>query len=197
MKFGLVVFTAFWVTVCYGQQTHQITLNSNQPPLLEANAGGDLLLSENTSVQLGGSPAGTGGTPPYTYEWTPIDDLTNAGNSNPGFTSLTASRVYTLVVTDFNNCVAQDEISVTLVPLSVNEIDGIKVFPAVATEFISINAESRVEKVVIHDEQGKRVISELAGQADYRLNVTMLNPGLYILKVKTSGGWSTYKIIVK
>lgn len=52
----------------------------------------------------------TGGTPGYTYTWTPAVSNTNTANA------ITAGN-YTVIVTDSNNCTVQQSISVTEPPL--------------------------------------------------------------------------------
>ena len=46
---------------------------------------------------------GTGGTPPYTYSWTPSTGLSNSTAQNP-FVTYVISTSYTLIVTDANGC---------------------------------------------------------------------------------------------
>jgi gliding motility-associated-like protein len=46
---------------------------------------------------------GIGGTPPYTYSWTPATGLSNPTTQNP-FVTYVISTSYTLIVTDANGC---------------------------------------------------------------------------------------------
>lgn len=89
-----------------------------------ADAGVDVELCIGESAQIGGVPAATGGTPPYSYLWGPIDSLDNYGNPNP-ITSVDLTTVYTLWVDDANGCVDIDSMTVTVHPLPVVDITNV------------------------------------------------------------------------
>lgn len=48
-----------------------------------AQAGNNTQICPGLTYNLGGSPTATGGTPPYTYSWTPAGSLNNGTISNP------------------------------------------------------------------------------------------------------------------
>ena len=68
---------------------------------LVANAGPDRAVSPTSPVVIGGSPAATGGVPPYTYSWSPATGLSATNIANPT-ASPTTTTTYTLTVTDSN-----------------------------------------------------------------------------------------------
>lgn len=70
--------------------------------ILHANAGANKTVCYNTNILLGGSPAATGGTSPYIYEWQPNLFLSSNTISNPTAIGITQSVWYKLVVTDRN-----------------------------------------------------------------------------------------------
>ncbi len=76
-----------------------------------ADAGNDTSISCVGSATIGGSPTGSGGTPPYTYSWTPTGGLNNATIANP---TASAGGNYTVRVTDDNGCWAEDTVEVTV-----------------------------------------------------------------------------------
>ena len=84
--------------------------------LLTADAGPNIPVCTTQSVTIGGSPAASNGTAPYTYSWSPSLTLNNSSIANPIATpSLTT--VYTLTVTDSSTptaCVAQDQMTVSI-----------------------------------------------------------------------------------
>jgi len=80
-----------------------------------ANAGLDATIFSSQSVQIGGSPTASGGTPPYSYSWVPnngsLDDVT-ASNPNASPASTTT---YTVTVMDASGCTATDEVIVEVI----------------------------------------------------------------------------------
>jgi len=76
-----------------------------------ADAGNDTSISCAGSAAIGGSPTGSGGTPPYTYSWTPTGGLNDATIANP---TASAGGNYTVRVTDDNGCWAEDSVEVTV-----------------------------------------------------------------------------------
>jgi len=77
-----------------------------------ADAGPDKqILCGVGSVLIGGSPTASGGTSPYTYEWTPATGLDNAAIANP---SASAAGNYTVTVIDSNGCTDSDDVTVTV-----------------------------------------------------------------------------------
>jgi gliding motility-associated-like protein len=72
-------------------------------PLPVANAGNDTTVCRYSIVQLNGTASG--GTPPYTYAWTPGTGLSDSTIANPT-TTVSANITYCLVVTDSLGCVS-------------------------------------------------------------------------------------------
>ena len=78
-----------------------------EPPLLELTINGS---TETCPGEANGSAMamGTGGTPPYTYEW-------STGSTNQMVSGL-AAGTYTVTLTDDNDCEAVDSITITESP---------------------------------------------------------------------------------
>jgi gliding motility-associated-like protein len=85
-------------------------------PVPSAFAGPDksLVACSGDSVQLGGSPAATGGTPTYHYDWFPNAGISDTAASNPYVSHLGSSVTYTLVVTDSFGCKGSDQVTVNV-----------------------------------------------------------------------------------
>jgi hypothetical protein len=82
-------------------------------PVPTADAGPDVAICRGSFAIIGGSPTGSGGTPPYSYQWSPIAFLNDPTIANP--TAVPASTTtYTVTVTDANSCQDQDEVTVTV-----------------------------------------------------------------------------------
>ena len=79
-----------------------VTVNVRPAPV--AAAGTDQVVCALSATSIGGSPAASGGTPPYGYAWTPLTGLSSATVSNPVATPPSFPQTYNLVVTDNFNC---------------------------------------------------------------------------------------------
>jgi hypothetical protein len=75
-----------------------------------ADAGVDAAVCGGVDIPIGGSPAGSGGTGPYTYAWTPSTSLNDPTLSNP-LANITGPTTLVLSVTDANGCVDLDTVS--------------------------------------------------------------------------------------
>lgn len=84
--------------------------------LLVANAGTNTsVCAQLDSVKIGGNPSAVGGTPPYTYQWSPTSSLDNFQIANPNaFPSTNTS--YTLTVTDSTGFSSTDVVDVMVDP---------------------------------------------------------------------------------
>lgn len=113
------VTTSYVVTVsdgngCLATDTVIVSVN----PLPQALAGSDKTVSvcPGDSITIGDVPAATGGTPAYTYTWTPSFGLSDTSVANPVVKGLGATQTYTLLVTDANGCVSTDNVTVNVTP---------------------------------------------------------------------------------
>jgi PKD repeat protein len=88
-----------------------------KPNTLAASAGDDVSLTTGSSVTVGGSPAATGGSLPYSYAWLPSDNLNSATLANPIAHPLQTTN-YILKVTDGAGCSHQDSVMVTVLAAS-------------------------------------------------------------------------------
>ena len=89
------------------------TVINTHPPII-ADAGADLFFWGVVSAgNIGGSPTGIG-TPPFTYVWTPSNNLNNNFSPNPTASPPTTT-MYQITVTDGNGCDSQpDTVIVTI-----------------------------------------------------------------------------------
>jgi uncharacterized repeat protein (TIGR01451 family) len=85
----------------------------SQYPSPTAYAGADTGIMSGGSVVIGGNQTASGGTPPYTYSWTPTIGLNGTGIANPT-ASPAVNTTYTVTVTDFKGCTDSDDVTVTI-----------------------------------------------------------------------------------
>jgi hypothetical protein len=91
------------------------TVRLNIFPKPTANARGlDTIRCTNEFVVLGGSPVVTGGTPDYTYAWTPAAGLTPSATIPFPQARPTSDQNYTLIVTDANGCKDTDVVAIVV-----------------------------------------------------------------------------------
>lgn len=84
---------------------------------LTADAGSNTVICPGLTYNLGGAPTASGGTPPYTYSWTPSGSLNNANISNP-VASPTVPTWYHVTVSDSGGVNrATDSVLVDLNPI--------------------------------------------------------------------------------
>jgi len=134
----------YWVEVtvddnCSNSDTVSVTFTPN--PV--ANAGSTQTIVMGTSTTLDGQ--GSSGSPPYNYLWSPASELVQNDIANPTTVPLWAAQVYTLNITDINNCVAPEE----EVLINVYEPgDELGILPFVTPSTICVGEEVSVESNV-------------------------------------------------
>jgi hypothetical protein len=95
-------------TGCDALDTVTYTVN----PQLIAHAGPDQLFCFGDSVQIGGSPSGSGGTAPFRYQWQPSAGLDDDTLANPIVRGINSRRNYSVRVTDAVGCAVSDSVLV-------------------------------------------------------------------------------------
>ncbi|MFP4459091.1 MAG: gliding motility-associated C-terminal domain-containing protein [Candidatus Zixiibacteriota bacterium] len=96
---------------CYVEESVTITIS----PTITVDPGDDIMICDGESIELGGSPTGSGGTAPLTYSWTPTDGLDDPSSSNPTATP-TSNTTYTVRVEDAVGCWEEASVTVELAP---------------------------------------------------------------------------------
>ena len=97
---------------CTGADAVSVIVHQN--PMADAGADVTLVACAADSAMLGGSPPASGGTAPYTFNWTPIGGLSSATDPNPFVSHLGSSTLYTLEVTDQYGCSDADQARVNV-----------------------------------------------------------------------------------
>jgi hypothetical protein len=102
------------------ESSNSINFKVNTPPPV-ANAGADKLIYCPGSATLQGSASG--GTPPYTFSWSPTTALNSPTSANP-LAFPTTTTTYTLTVTDSKGQKGTDAVVVNVVPDDAPSITG-------------------------------------------------------------------------
>jgi len=106
------VTTTYTVTVSTGvncSATDQVTVTVDPSPT--ANAGADQAVCSGFGVSIGS--VASGGTPNYTYSWSPSAGLSASNIASPTATPAVTTS-YTVTVTDANGCTDDDMVTVTV-----------------------------------------------------------------------------------
>lgn len=114
--------TDYWILVMDSQfrfTRDTVTVAVNDPPLVDA--GPDQTITATTYTTL--NPIVTGGTPPYTYEWSPVTGLSDPFSATP-FASPMITTTYSLTVTDSYGCQGSDQVTIQVTQVPVYTLSG-------------------------------------------------------------------------
>jgi len=100
--------------VCSANASINVSVNS-----MTVNAGSDKTIICGGTAQLNSVTTNYTGTGTLKYKWTPVTGLNNDSIANPTATVI-SDITYTVTVTTPNGCTANDDIKVTVNPLTAN-----------------------------------------------------------------------------
>jgi hypothetical protein len=128
-----------------------------------------------------------GGQPNYSYLWSNGETTQTINNLLPG--------VYTVTVTDDNNCEENNSVDLFTVGINPVSIQQTQVFPNPANAIITITSnESLIEQVDIYNVAGQLVVSKTVNALpEYQLGIN-LPDGLYTILINQS---ATHQVVVK
>lgn len=123
-----IVITTYQLTVTDNKgcsATDIVTVNVRSNPVVNAGADKSLVACVADTTFIGGIPAVvSGGTAPYTYQWSPATGLSSTTVQNPLVTGITATTSYQLLVTDTFGCQGADFVIVNLLPSTLQAEAG-------------------------------------------------------------------------
>jgi Secretion system C-terminal sorting domain len=77
------------------------------------------------------------------------------------------------------------------------DLSGIKMYPNPTSDFLTIEAKSNIEQVIVYDVLGQEVLVSTPNVAKTNLDIAKLNQGFYTVKMKVDGLISTSTIVKK
>ncbi len=142
----------------------------------------------------------------YSFTWFKnLDQKTNTTTENLNFSrventdfAVYTAEAYSHFVLDGNSLfelsLFREPITLAdaLATLGTSELTDLNIYPNPATDDIHLlNVRTKIEKVVIFDLSGKRMMSDNKD----KINVSRLPSGVYVLSVKTDSGIKNFKFI--
>ncbi len=136
-----------------------------------------------------------GGTPPFTYQWS------NGGNG-PVNSGLSPGS-YFLTITDANGCIATDSVDLNL-STSIFDLDNLnrfELYPNPTPGELTVSIEMMQATAVnleVYNIVGQRIyFDQKEGQAiEWRINLTGVARGTYLVRIVTPDGQASRKFIV-
>jgi hypothetical protein len=188
-----VILSIFCLIVLFSANksiAQNYTLIINQPQILQADAGNDIVLSLGNSIHIGAAQPALFGYGDYHYEWSPTQWLDDPYAANPVATPLD-TITYTLRVFDFNECVAEDLMTIFVTAASVDSYkvnDYFAIYPNPSHGEFYIHSENEIciGQINIYDLSGKLIYTEESsnGENIYRnINLNGQPAGQYFIQI--------------
>lgn len=144
-------------------------------PLPSVNPGPNVETCLGTPIQIGNQA--TGGTPPYSYSWSPSQGLTATNVAQPN-ANPTQTTTYTVIVTDSKGC--KDTANITV---KVNPLPNPVITPLGPTTFCSCDS-------VVLDAGDLGYVSYLWSNGEVTRTIVVKQPGSYTVTVVDTNGCS-------
>jgi hypothetical protein len=191
----------------------QTTFNigANLPPVLTASVNQIIQpIYIADSIDVGNSLQVNGGTPTYTYAWTPASIFGDptAAVTRLKFADTTTVPTVSLTVTDANGCEVTDSItvdySVDLRDLQLQDV-SLEVFPNPNSGTFSVKLDGKPSaapmQLLVMDALGRTVYSEelprFQGSLTKELNLSDLSEGAYFLGIYREGKQTFKKLMIQ
>lgn len=196
---GEVTITATQTGNINFNEAQEVSTSFNVTDSSDPCADFSLIIEATTGAVLGNDGTAditvTGGTLPYNFAWSDGTSNEDLSDANPGS--------YTITVTDFNGCILTENVTIGGVitgnsPLSE---EFFNYFPNPTSDLlnleISLNQLSEIQIQVL-DLSGRvmldRVHAKQQVQFNTQLDLTRLNNGQYILKLRVNDEFKTLRI---
>jgi hypothetical protein len=178
------------ITDAMGCSQNQIFTINEAAPIILTCSGTPASNGNNGFIQVSGS----GGTAPYTYNWSTGD--------TGSFVQGVSNGNYEVTVTDQNGCIS--ECAIDLTPTSTEmpaNFTELKVFPNPASEQLFVQAdllESKIVKISLVNLIGQTIWTDTSNgmTINQTIEVADLAAGTYLLRFETSNGAAIRKVVI-
>jgi hypothetical protein len=135
----------------------------------------------------------SGGTPPYSFEWTYPD---GGSSTDEDISGLTAAGFYTLVIRDSKSCTDSSQVLVELdLATGPNPVfKPLKVYPVPTEDVLHVEMEKQIVEALISGVDGrlyKRIMNPLSNL----LPVGDLESGWYIIRITDGQSWYIARMV--
>lgn len=181
--------TSNFSSLVYAFSTKYIDLDFHSIDNLSVDAGSDHTIESGQSITLGGNQTAEGGIEPYSFTWSPDLFLSSTNDPNPNAYPAN-SITYNVKVVDSRGCILSDDVYIETgsTSKSITASVTFNVYPNPCTEYITIKSDILIEntKILLHNAIGQCVNSYNIFQNtnEYRLNLSNIEPGYYVLSVQ-------------
>lgn len=188
----------FTFVCCSAFAQNAIILNVTPPPIPTADAGADTNVLIGSLIVLQGNAGG--GTAPLTYQWSPSLNMPNSTILTPSV-NVVQPTVFTLTITDANNCVVTDSVFVDVF-MSTERFNAtmFRLYPNPAKNTLTIEHPLEGEfEVKLTNVLGQVVLSQMnSGQSKtLQLEVGKLPSGPYMLSILQGSHQVSMKVVVQ
>ena len=132
----------------------------------------------------------SGGTPGYTFLWSTTDTTEDISGLNAG--------VYTVTITDTNNCVFTDSVTVGL-SIGIQEAtlqNNLLIYPNPSNGIFTIETIAQYDEIKILDITGKVVFMTEEYTLRNEIDLTSQQRGIYFISIQGESGRVVKKVIV-
>ncbi len=183
-----------------------VDLSVNQPAELVADAGDDATINVDETAVIGGSPAVSGGTSPYSYYWNWASFLNDRTLPNPVATP-PGTMTFTVVVTDANGCSDSDAVTITVLGgTGISDIESgirLNIYPNPTSGSFIVDIDNitgdRELKISILSLSGQKVYEEIFKvkvSLEEEINISGWQRGYYIIKINGESIHITKQLIL-
>jgi len=146
-------------------------------------ASGEFVADGSASVTV------TGGADPYTIDWSTSETGTSISDLVPGD--------YSVVVTDDNGCIVTEPFVISWTNSIAEESYILSIFPNPAKEFVTIVTDGGVaDNISVTNLLGQSVINVVPNSNVTKIDVNILESGIYFVKVSVDNKEFSRKIII-